>query len=102
MHLHHRNIQIIAVPVDLGASRRGTDGGPSALRIAGLAEKLKRLGYCVEREIDISVPAAETLDRNQQDLRFKKEIVRLCQHLSRVTFHTLEKGYLTLIIGGDH
>jgi arginase len=38
-------IQIIGVPIDLGASRRGTDGGPSALRIAGLGEQLQALGY---------------------------------------------------------
>ena len=31
-----RHVQIIGVPMDLGASRRGTDMGPSALRIAGL------------------------------------------------------------------
>ncbi len=35
-----RHVQIIGVPMDLGASRRGTDMGPSALRIAGLGSAL--------------------------------------------------------------
>ena len=33
-------VHIIGVPLDLGGNRRGTDMGPSAFRIAGLAEQL--------------------------------------------------------------
>ena len=35
------NIEIIGVPLDLGADRRGVDMGPSAIRYAGLSEKLR-------------------------------------------------------------
>ena len=45
-----REIRITGVPLDLGASRRGTDVGPSALRIAGLGAQLRSLGYSVARE----------------------------------------------------
>jgi arginase len=31
---------IIGAPLDLGAGRRGVDMGPSAIRYAGLAERL--------------------------------------------------------------
>ena len=31
-----RRIKVIGVPLDLGASRRGVDMGPSAVRVAGL------------------------------------------------------------------
>ena len=41
-------IRIIGVPMDLGASRRGVDMGPSALRVAGLQARLKQLGRHVE------------------------------------------------------
>jgi arginase family enzyme len=41
-------IRIIGVPMDLGASRRGVDMGPSALRVAGLQARLKQLGRQVE------------------------------------------------------
>ena len=38
-------IKIIGVPMDLGASRRGTDVGPSALRIAGLGAAKRKMRY---------------------------------------------------------
>jgi len=53
-------VQIIGVPLDLGASRRGTDAGPSALRVAGLRRAIRKLGYEVTVESDIPVPAMET------------------------------------------
>ena len=43
-----QKIRIIGVPMDLGASRRGVDMGPSALRVAGLQARIKQLGYQVE------------------------------------------------------
>jgi arginase len=33
-----RAVEVIGVPLDLGQQRRGVDMGPSALRVAGLAE----------------------------------------------------------------
>ena len=42
--LHSKIVNIIGFPMDLGADRRGVDMGPSALRIAGLKEKLENLG----------------------------------------------------------
>ena len=40
-------IDIIGVPIDLGADRRGVDMGPSAIRYAHLQKKLEDLGYDV-------------------------------------------------------
>ena len=51
-------IRIIGVPMDLGASRRGVDMGPSALRVAGLQTKLKHLGRQVEDIGNVDVPLA--------------------------------------------
>ena len=53
-------VHIIGVPLDLGASRRGTDAGPSALRVAGLRRAIGKLGYEVTVESDIAVPTMET------------------------------------------
>ena len=55
-----KTIRIIGVPMDLGASRRGTDVGPSAMRIAGLGKAISSMGYTLAREEDIKVPAMET------------------------------------------
>ena len=95
-------IQIIAVPLDLGASHRGTDGGPSALRIAGLGRHLSQLGYNVGIEQDIAVPAMETRDISKSNARFKTEILAVCTQLAELTKATLQKGDIPLVIGGDH
>ncbi|HET6564285.1 MAG TPA: arginase [Xanthomonadales bacterium] len=97
-----KTVRIIGVPLDLGASRRGTDMGPSALRIAGLGAALRRLGYKVAREEDIPAPAMETRTPEQRDARFKPEILEVCNHLSDKVRSILQAGEFPLIIGGDH
>ena len=44
MNQQLRDIRLIGVPMDLGQDLRGVDVGPSALRYAGLADRLRRLG----------------------------------------------------------
>lgn len=88
--------------MDLGASRRGTDMGPSAVRIAGLGPALKRLGYEVARERDIAVPAMETRAPKRREARFYEEILDVCQKLCTRVQKTLGNGDFPLIVGGDH
>ncbi len=95
-------VQIISVPLDLGASRRGTDGGPSSMRIAGLGQQLKSLGYQVLVEKDIPVPSMETRETSSHKARFKDEILQVCVELAQVTQRTLDEGHTPLVIGGDH
>ncbi|MGH7489629.1 MAG: arginase family protein, partial [bacterium] len=52
-------IDVIGVPIDLGADRRGVDMGPSAIRYAQLQQKLEELGYTVQDAGNIEVPIAE-------------------------------------------
>src|ERR1700733_12122119 len=42
-----RHIRVLGVPLDMGASRRGVDMGPSAMRVAGLEARLEALGHHV-------------------------------------------------------
>ena len=51
-----KSVQIIGAPLDLGGNRRGVDMGPSALRIAGLGEQLRALGYDVADRGDLAAP----------------------------------------------
>ena len=97
-----RHVQIIGVPMDLGASRRGTDMGPSALRIAGLGAALERLGHQVAVEQDIPVPAMETREPKNKEARFKPEILSVCTELANRVEQALEQDRFPLIIGGDH
>ncbi len=97
-----KTIRIIGVPMDLGASRRGTDMGPSALRIAGLGAAIRRLGYTVEREEDIPVPAMETRSVEDIKARFKPQILDVCTQLAESVRDILDAGVFPLVIGGDH
>ncbi len=96
------DIQIIGVPMDLGASRRGTDVGPSAMRVAGLGQELKRMGYDILREIDIAVPSMETRNTESRNARFKTEILAVCVDLAKTVAASLKAGNIPLVIGGDH
>jgi len=104
MNLIRRPIRILGVPMDLGASRRGTDMGPSALRNAGLGPALRELGYEVAREEDVFVPGMETRDGagDDESRRFKKEILHVCTRLAARVEKMLDEGGLPLVLGGDH
>jgi len=102
MTLKKKPVHIIGVPLDLGASRRGTDAGPSALRIAGLSSAIEKLGYEVIVQSDIPVPTMETRQAESLRARFKDEILQVCTNLATVTRDTLDAGQIPLVIGGDH
>lgn len=102
MTTQKKPVHIIGVPLDLGASRRGTDAGPSAVRVAGLSKSLLKLGYEVTVESDIPVPTLETRKAGSHKARFKTEILEVCTNLAEVTRDTLAAGEIPLVIGGDH
>ena len=68
-------IDIIGVPIDLGADRRGVDMGPSAIRYAHLQPKLEALGYQVEDKGNIEVPIAEMCSITDPKLKYLDCIV---------------------------
>lgn len=95
-------VRLIGFPMDLGAGRRGVDMGPSALRIADIAQKLTALGYEVNDEGDIIVRTQEVQSIEDQRLRYLPEITKACQQLSDKVEAVLDKGDFPLILGGDH
>jgi arginase len=95
-------IRIIGVPMDLGASRRGVDMGPSALRVAGLQPKLKQLGRQVEDVGNIIVPQPEEQPYGEKKARFLGEIIETCKLLSDSVKKTLDEDLFPLVLGGDH
>ncbi len=97
-----RPIRIIGAPVDLGASRRGVDMGPSAMRICQLGEKLQALGYKVSDIGNIIVPIAESIDQGNPKCKYKKEILSACRELKKQVKNSLTEGYTPLVLGGDH
>ena len=88
--------------MDLGASRRGTDMGPSALRIAGLGAAISAMGYTHAREEDIYVPAMETRPLEDIKARFKPQILSVCTELAERVKQHMDDGEFPLVLGGDH
>ena len=97
-----KTIHIINVPLDLGASRRGTDAGPSAFRVAGLRKAIRSLGFSIVKETDVPISSMETLSPGNTNSRFKDEILAACTQLAEHTRGALEAGEWPLVIGGDH
>ena len=95
-------VHVIGVPLDLGGGRRGVDMGPSAVRIAGLAERLAALGCKVVDKGDIDSPIPEIKAEGDPKRKYIKEITRVCTKLHQRSLQSLEEGALPLVIGGDH
>lgn len=95
-------IHVLGAPLDLGAGRRGVDMGPSAIRIAGVTERLERLGYGVEDLGDIQVPTPETIHVGEESARFLSAIAAANEALASRVREALEAGAVPLILGGDH
>jgi arginase len=97
-----QKIRIIGVPMDLGASRRGVDMGPSALRVAGLQARLKHLGHQVEDIGNIIVKQPEEMHYGEKNAKYLAEILETCTGLGEITQRSLDEGLLPLVLGGDH
>jgi len=97
-----QKIRIIGVPMDLGASRRGVDMGPSALRVAGLQARIKTLGHQVEDIGNIPVKQAEEQHYGEKRAKYLAEISDTCNELAATVQKSLEEGFTPLVLGGDH
>ena len=97
-----RRIRVLGVPLDMGASRRGVDMGPSAMRVAGLEARLEALGHEVADGGDIRVKIAETQPSGKENARYLKPIAETCAHTAEAVVKTLEEGMVPLVLGGDH
>jgi len=97
-----RTIHIIGVPMDLGAGRRGVDMGPSAIRIAGIGERLRELGHRVIDEGDLTIKTQEEQKIKDERMKYLPEITRAVTILSNKVSAILDDGKFPLVLGGDH
>ncbi|HYT69224.1 MAG TPA: arginase [Vicinamibacterales bacterium] len=97
-----RPVHIIGVSLDLGGNRRGVDMGPSAFRIAGLAERLTSLGIPVVDAGDLVAPIPEVKAEGDPTKKYIRDIARVCERLYKTSLGVLEKGGAPLVLGGDH
>jgi arginase len=94
-------IGILGVPIDLGASRRGTDMGPSAIRYAGLAEILTRTGHTVKEFGNIAVPVAGQTPGGER-LKYLTEVLAVSAALIDAVTGIMAEGSVPVVLGGDH
>lgn len=102
MSLSAKTVRLVGVPMDLGAGRRGVDMGPSAIRIAGVSQGLRQLGFHVEDDGDVGVPAPETRDPGNTNARYLEPIYHVCNRLRLRVRRSLEHGEIPIVLGGDH
>lgn len=95
-------IAINNVHLDLGAGRRGTDMGPSAMHVAGLIPKLQKLGHSVESVKSLGFQKFELREPEFPKARFLNEIHATCLELRDNILDELKQGHFPLVLGGDH
>ena len=96
------DIAITNVHLDLGAGRRGTDMGPSAMHVAGLMPALKKLGHQIRDIQSLGSQSYEALHYGSSNTRFLYEIENICTRLKEQTLRQLSLGCTPLVLGGDH
>ena len=97
-----RPVSIIGAPLDLGQTRRGVDMGPSAIRYAGLEERLIEIGHTVTDRGNVIAPEPEALALVDERARFLPEILDACAQLASLVETTVREGARPLVVGGDH
>lgn len=93
-------VQLIGVPMDLGASRRGVDMGPSAMRLSSLTQQLEGLGLTVQDAGNVAVPDRTSLGNEPRALL--DAITAVCTVVAERTAAAVRAGVRPLVLGGDH
>ena len=76
--------------------------GPSAVRIAGIGERLAGMGCVVIDKGDLATPIPETRAERDPRKKYIREIARVCQRLYQQVYLSHEEGALPIVLGGDH
>ena len=97
-----RSVSIIGAPLDLGQTRRGVDMGPSAIRYAGLEERLTEIGLTVSDRGNVVTPVPEALALADARARYLPEILESCAELAALVEGTVREGARPVVLGGDH
>ena len=94
-----KDIDLIGVQIDFGASEKGVAMGPLAIRYAGVREDLRRMGYTVRDKGDI-IPPPDGMSLRHM-IRFE-QVNATNRQLYNTVYETLSDGHFPLVLGGDH
>jgi arginase len=93
---------VIGAALDLGAGRRGVDMGPSAIRYAGLDDRLAQIGHACVDLGNVETAVAEATSPGDERARFLPEIQEACRRIADLVAQSSQEGALPLVHGGDH
>jgi arginase len=97
-----REVAVIGAALDLGQGRRGVDMGPSAIRYAGLEERLQSLGFVVRDHGNVETAVPEATAVQDERARFLPEIKATCERIAAKVVEETAAGAIPLVLGGDH
>ena len=95
-------VTIIGAGLDLGAGRRGVDMGPSAIRYADLAARIRELGRDVADWGNVGVPVPESIEEGDPAARYLGPIKQVCEQVAALVEDAAAQGNFPLVLGGDH
>jgi arginase len=100
--LNKRQVAVTGAALDLGAGRRGVDMGPSAIRYAGLPNRIAELGYEYVDHGNVETAVAEATAVVDEHARFLPQIRETTQRIAERVAEDTREGFTPVVLGGDH
>ena len=97
-----KEVAILGAAIDLGTTRRGVDMGPSAIRYAGLSERLETLGIKVVDCGDVLAEIPEVASVRDEHARYLPAILATCRQIATRVAEIVKQDQMPLVLGGDH
>jgi arginase len=98
-----RLVELIGVPLEYGAGRRGVALGPEAMRAVGVKANIESLGYVVADLGDVPVEGVAAAEAGGPGVPRHVEPIRLaCLALAGAVERSLRGGAFPIVLGGDH
>jgi arginase len=96
-------VALLGIPIEIGASQRGTLMGPDALRTAGIGRVLEQLGFDVEDHGNLAASAVTSADGlPPANAKYYDDIKGWVRALSERAFLLARSGAVPIFMGGDH
>lgn len=95
-------VDIIGVPIEFGAGRRGAQLGPDVVRAAGLSRSLEALNYTVRDLGNVEVPESAGDGGSPGKIRNLAVVRETCLATADAVEGSLRSNAFCVVVGGDH
>src|SRR3954454_17839606 len=94
-----RRATIIGAALDLGAGRRGVDMGPSAIRYAGLDDRIGQLGYEVDDLSNVGTAVPEAIHEGEDAAGCLPQIKHRSRHIAELVAQPAAARLTPVVLG---